>query len=545
MSAQKPSKPIGKTTATYNIPNTVDEFYFWVDEGETIEPYDFVTAKSGEFSCLGVVNEISVYTDAQSHLSNRLGADIEDTVSLSRLGATVARSTVFYGFLTDKDGNTNERRVPIPSNAEVYRSTPDEIMLGLTLNQQANADIPAGVIRGSSGLMVPVKLDHRYLLGPESAHANISGISGLATKTSYMMFLLYSVAKVLPDQYINIVFNVKQADLMNIDSPPDSQRDVDKKLYNAIFGEDAQPFKNVNFFQPAGIAGNPFSFSNGKGSLYSFQLSDVYQDMDLLFGDVDDTWHTVEAFSRRFAQDWDKANNQWVLNVRKSGSQQSARTWVDLMNILDQNEEDVAKTYGLRSDTVSRIRRELSRLTSSSLFPSTRAKQVFIREIIRNANAGQTLVIDIAKLRKSEQTFVVGEVFRELENIILQENEMQHRKAIVVVDELNSLAPASYSNPLKEQIIEVARKGRSAGFIIFGAEQFASEVDDQIVGNSSLRAFGRTSSVESSSGAYRGLTEADKLTIMRLGKGDMLISFPTFRSNIKITFPIPPYKMPA
>lgn len=72
MSAQKPSKPIGKTTATYNIPNTVDEFYFWVDEGETIEPYDFVTAKSGEFSCLGVVNEISVYTDAQSHLSNRL-----------------------------------------------------------------------------------------------------------------------------------------------------------------------------------------------------------------------------------------------------------------------------------------------------------------------------------------------------------------------------------------------------------------------------------------------------------------------------------------
>ncbi|MEW6230477.1 MAG: ATP-binding protein, partial [Bacillota bacterium] len=50
--------------------------------------------------------------------------------------------------------------------------------------------IPAGLIRMSCGTVARVYLDKRYVLGPEGAHVNISGISGLATKTSYAMFLI-------------------------------------------------------------------------------------------------------------------------------------------------------------------------------------------------------------------------------------------------------------------------------------------------------------------------------------------------------------------
>lgn len=37
---------------------------------------------------------------------------------------------------------------------------------------------------------LPVYLNPDFLIGPEGAHLNVSGISGLASKTSYAMFLL-------------------------------------------------------------------------------------------------------------------------------------------------------------------------------------------------------------------------------------------------------------------------------------------------------------------------------------------------------------------
>src|SRR2546427_3660270 len=43
--------------------------------------------------------------------------------------------------------------------------------------------IPIGLYT-SGGLEAPVYLDADFLLGPEAAHLNISGVSGLATKTS-------------------------------------------------------------------------------------------------------------------------------------------------------------------------------------------------------------------------------------------------------------------------------------------------------------------------------------------------------------------------
>src|SRR5690606_36323161 len=45
----------------------------------------------------------------------------------------------------------------------------------------------------AGGLQAPVYLDADFLLGPEAAHLNITGVSGLATKTSAVLFLLASI----------------------------------------------------------------------------------------------------------------------------------------------------------------------------------------------------------------------------------------------------------------------------------------------------------------------------------------------------------------
>ena len=43
------------------------------------------------------------------------------------------------------------------------------------------------------GEKVKVDINDKFLIGPDGAHLNVSGISGLACKTSYTMFLLNSL----------------------------------------------------------------------------------------------------------------------------------------------------------------------------------------------------------------------------------------------------------------------------------------------------------------------------------------------------------------
>lgn len=89
-------------------------------------------------------------------------------------------------------------------------------------------------------------LDRRYVLGPESAHVNISGISGLATKTSYAMFLLQSILQTAPDKdsIAVIILNVKQADLLQVDKRGPELPPEQKEVWEAM-GLEPKPFKNV------------------------------------------------------------------------------------------------------------------------------------------------------------------------------------------------------------------------------------------------------------------------------------------------------------
>ena len=78
--------------------------------------------------------------------------------------------------------------------------------------------VPAGLSRDDE----PVFLDLDFLDGSRGAHVNISGISGVATKTTYATFLLYSLfnSDVLGDDATNthaLIFNVKGEDLLFLD----------------------------------------------------------------------------------------------------------------------------------------------------------------------------------------------------------------------------------------------------------------------------------------------------------------------------------------
>jgi hypothetical protein len=102
-----------------------------------------------------------------------------------------------------------ETFVPPLPGAEVRRAVDAERDEALDLTT-VERRVPAGLTRDGE----PVVLDLDFLDGTKGAHVNISGISGVATKTSYATFLLYSLfnSGVLGAAATNtkgLIFNVK------------------------------------------------------------------------------------------------------------------------------------------------------------------------------------------------------------------------------------------------------------------------------------------------------------------------------------------------
>ena len=80
-----------------------------------------------------------------------------------------------------------------------------------------------------------------------------AGISGLAAKTSYSMFLMRAIqesSKVNDNEDVAFVFfNVKGRDLLAIDERNDKLNELDKKIYKEL-GLSGKPFENVSYYYP-------------------------------------------------------------------------------------------------------------------------------------------------------------------------------------------------------------------------------------------------------------------------------------------------------
>ena len=110
--------------------------------------------------------------------------------------------------------------------------------------------LPAGVGRDGQ----PLYLNLEFLDGTRGAHANISGITGVATKTTYATFLLYSLFRsgVLGAEAVNtkaLIFNVKGEDLLFLDHP-NNRLDAAEPGSLCRLGTARRPFASVSFFAP-------------------------------------------------------------------------------------------------------------------------------------------------------------------------------------------------------------------------------------------------------------------------------------------------------
>ena len=92
-----------------------------------------------------------------------------------------------------------------------------------------------------------------FLNGRKGAHINISGVSGIATKTTYTTFLLHSLlhcgALEDPANTHAIIFNVKGEDLLFLDKKNNALSPTDLVEYDQM-GLPPEPFDSVQFYVP-------------------------------------------------------------------------------------------------------------------------------------------------------------------------------------------------------------------------------------------------------------------------------------------------------
>lgn len=548
------AKVIGKVSATEKSPSTIDEFYFWTDKQQILSPFDIVKVNHEENSTTyGVVEEINHVTDAPSHFTSYISSDFGDTDenigNMSRMGMNYVKARV--------TANTRNIYTPVLDGRQVSLCDENDIKTALGLSEKdVKNPLPCGYLQmynGESTVKVKVVLNANFLLGPDGAHINVSGISGLAAKTSYSMFLL----KAIQEKYAHegqsvafVFFNVKGRDLMAINEPNVDLSAQDMNIYESL-GLTGKPFENVTYYYPYSkdkVTANVQSYAkpsdvkeqveNGNAYKYKFVYENCIDRLDLLLANEDDSTGTLESCVNYII------NNQ--------GPFQEVRSWNTLLEKIDEcskTQSSGGNKNEIQVTSWRKFKRCVTKAIRNDVFSKNLSDEMreidLTDKITNNLTKGQVMVIDIARLDDNAQSFVFGSVARAIYDMKLgsERNDIPD-KVIMFVDELNKYASNDVpkSSPILKQLLDIAERGRSLGIVLFGVEQFRSAIHDRVKGNCATQAYGRTNAIEVSKPDYRYIPKVYQNMMTRLTPGEYIISNPALRSLINVRFPNPAYK---
>lgn len=551
---------IGKIIATEKQPSTIEEFTFWTKKDLKLKPFDVVVvdhikdANDEPSKTFGVVEEISHITDSPSSLAGYISSDFGDINSdayTERIGMNYVKCKVV--------GNDKGIYIPVQEGRKVFLANEEQIMEALGLKDVKNP-LPAGYIEmydGDNKQTLPVHFNSHFLIGPEGAHLNIAGISGLASKTSYAMFLMKAIQDVAmkekKESVAFIMMNVKGTDLLNIDHLNERKDEIEeiRPVYEKL-GMEMKPFQNVKYYYPYSKDFTTYTYEKEKNIKnrmeagkafqfkYLFETDEDKECLDLLFANIDDPNETIES----------------IINYIISNGQgfKGVETWEDFKNALyAQTQAGKAKTQGGDSISVMSWRKfyrlfNKSYLKCQQMFTNQLGKSVRLRDQVEQISKNDVMVIDVAKLDEESQGFVFGDVMRAVYNLKLgssmRPDEEIPDRIIIFIDELNKYASNDVpkSSPILRQLLDITERGRSLGIVLFGAEQFVSDIHKRVKGNCATQAFGRTNAIEITKEDFRFVPSVYKTMLTRLKQGEYIIQNPVFRSMLNIKFPKPIYK---
>lgn len=533
------SRNVGRVLGTED--STPLEFWVAVEPGEFLQ-LDDVIAVTREISGR---DSVAIYGVVNNVRARHEGARFDSDVFLISQGLLPAEVCEAAHVLVTRC--EPEVFLPPRPGQEVRKAQGAERASALYFDDM-QGQVPLGLTRENE----PVYASLEFIDGTKGAHINISGMSGVATKTSYALFLLYSLFEsgVLGSEATNskaLIFNVKGEDLLFLDRPNSALTDTDRERYAAL-GLTPGPFTSVAFWAPPrrnDQNGVPDVNSRTDGAVRSFfwTLHEFCREglLEFLFADVDDDrqQYTIVAQNVIAQLRRAEAGEMGAIRIRENDSSRTLTTFEELVDYVTRQVEGGNQqwtgpsiTTGTANAFIRRLqsaRQHLGHLIRADLANSEQHRIELERRVT---------VVDIHSLNDRAQRFVVGVMLRKT----MRDKEAQGRSRplwFVVLDELNKYAPREGSSPIKEALIDIAERGRSLGMILLGAQQTASEVERRVTGMSAIRVVGRLDSAEATRSEYGYLKGALQARAIILKPGTMIVSQPLVPVPLSVEFPFP------
>jgi DNA helicase HerA-like ATPase len=553
-----------------SVPATTHRFDVVLDDGQSLELDDLVVAKQivsdQEVAHYGIVVECSSEIEGAT-----FSTDTARIAGTRTMPGIVVRTATVQVLRADP-----EVWVSPTAGAAIDAATGEARDKALFVDQMEDGSrLPVGFDRR----LEPVYVDFQFLNGEKGAHASISGISGVATKTSYALFLLYMLfetelgMKLLGEHKPAtkaLVFNVKGEDLLHLDRP---NAKFDKKpearaQWKAVGVDEPGVFRDVAFFAPvsATVGSNSRATdvqtrSHADLSVFGWTPLDFVRDglLQFAFGDPNDR-RTQVAFVEesvrpqlmRWAhpttlndgsivmldpdvenvpRDWDRARSMHR-RPREPGEGTHIRTFADLVAFIEPFMDNAVPEWVGRAaagtiDAFVRrlyaVGRRLGHLMQTGVKPFGMSRAVN--------------VVDLHSLHDDAQRFIVGALLSQ----VFEHKQTVGREPLrfIVLDELNKYAPKAGSSPIKELLIDVAARGRSLGVILLGAQQSAGTVEPTIIENAAIKIVGRLDA--SGAEGYKFLGAELRERVTRFLPGTMVLDQPLVPAPIPLRFPFPSY----
>ena len=543
--------PLGRVVATERRPNTAFEFHFWtsldtpVGIGTIVRVVGEVPVGGALPVVYGVVTEGFAYTDLQTPLHDVLGHD----GSPANAGfAATARAEIRLYTAAVLRQLPEEPLQPVPMG-EVFLAADADVAVALRMDGylQAGAEtgIPVGVYRAGA-MESPIYLDADFLVGPEAAHLNISGVSGLATKTSAVEWLLASLFAHFPESrgtVAAVCFNVKGPDLLFLDQPGalDAQ---DEALY-ARLGVPPAPFEKVRYFAPYTAKGFALATLRSNDALQdnvrplTWGLNEVLQYAEVLLN-KDDLDAKADAFIDFVVER--VVNHTFTDPLLKKTYKVTTFAELEdwfrdlLVAIEGRGAGDTWRTHHVA--TIRKVRNRLVNIalrcqglvtdggtTSDLPFGTFEDRAVY--------------VVDVANLEEDAQDLIFARVVSKLREH-LERRDLGVKHVVVFVDELNKYAPGDGPDTyVRKMLLDIAERGRYLGLVLFGAQQFRSQVHRRVVGNAGTALYGRMDADELATPGYAVLSPAVKTKLATLAKGQLMVRHPHFTQPVFVRFPRP------
>jgi DNA helicase HerA-like ATPase len=574
------SGPIGRVVTSEESPATAHEFFFWTAENEAAQNLDIghiVAAESEDATAVAVLDDPRRYSDLQSFLDDFYAYDGDPSLEAlsERAEILVFRARV----LATKHRYERKKSKRPVRTGPVFFATNEAIEFALGTEDFSGHRIPMllhenGNEKDGSPQRTPLYVDEEYLLGPEAGHLNITGMSGLSTKTSHALFTIASTFQTVKDKKVAaLMFNVKGADLLFLDKPVEAPKNdpelaeryeragqrglpaEDREMYDSL-GIDIRPFENLKIFAPLRYgmeSGERIVYAEGIPARKLNTLRSARGEDSCVFPVIWELGDVLPYAGYVFEpSDMDDKFRGFIEELRDRG----IRTTADFYLLLDEIEDyfeaareegkNVSSWNGHNHMTIAKVRNRFKVLPNKcgGLLAHGRVEHGDLPRADGPFEDNEMRVVDISQLTGVPQDLIVTSVISKIWELA-ETGNLGVDKLIIFVDELNKYAPSgnSRTSSLKDTLVDISARGRHLSLTLFGAQQFRSKVEDEVIGNAATSLYGRIGDEELTNASYRSFSGTTREELLQLEKGRLLLRHAHYAVPVFGRFPRPPVLM--